>query len=143
MRVLLVDSQQEVRSALRLLLEQDNRVHIVGEAEDVNDIFACVQDTHPNLLLLDWELPGFHRVERMAAVATVRALQSLYPEFKDRRAQRATGGTLRSPGCTCGFICQQRQPPEVLLETLYDVHNRHSPPDLPPHLLVLALWESL
>ena len=80
MRVLLVDDQSEVRSALRLLLEQDQRVRIVGEADDVDDIFACVQETKPNLVLLDWELPGFQRSARAsAATATVRALQALYP----------------------------------------------------------------
>ena len=58
MRVLLVDDQAMVRSALRLLLEQLPDVEILGEAVDATGLLDWVKAAHPDLVLLDWELPG-------------------------------------------------------------------------------------
>ena len=57
-RVLLADDQPKVRSALRLLLEQQPGVSILGEAVDVTGLLDWVKATCPDLVLLDWELPG-------------------------------------------------------------------------------------
>lgn len=58
MRVLLADDQLKVRSALRLLLEQNLDLQIVGEAADATELLRAVADKDPDLVLLDWELPG-------------------------------------------------------------------------------------
>ena len=58
MRVLLADDQREVRSALKLLLEQEPTLSVVGEVSGVEALLAQVEVQHPDLLLLDWELPG-------------------------------------------------------------------------------------
>jgi DNA-binding NarL/FixJ family response regulator len=58
MRVLLADDRRKVRSALRLLLEQGPGLSVVGEVIEAQDLLAQVQVTHPDLVLLDWELPG-------------------------------------------------------------------------------------
>jgi CBS domain-containing protein len=58
MRILLADDQPQVRSALRLLLEYDLKVQIVGEVVYAEDLLARVETTQPEVLLLDWELPG-------------------------------------------------------------------------------------
>ena len=58
MRVLLADDQAKVRSALRLVLEQQPGVHILGEAVDATGLLDWVKTARPDLVLLDWELPG-------------------------------------------------------------------------------------
>jgi DNA-binding NarL/FixJ family response regulator len=58
MHVLLADDQAEVRSALRFLLEQEPGMHVVGEAAEARDVLAQDAATQPDLVLLDWELPG-------------------------------------------------------------------------------------
>lgn len=58
MRVLLADDQVKVRSALRLYLEQDPSIQIVGEAADTTGLLLAVTNKSPDLVLLDWELPG-------------------------------------------------------------------------------------
>ena len=58
MRVLLADDQAKVRSALRLLLEQQPDVEILGEAVDTTGLLGWVEVACPDLVLLDWELPG-------------------------------------------------------------------------------------
>jgi len=58
MRVLLADDQAKVRSALRLLLEHQPEVEVLGEAVDTTGLLDWVKATCPDLVLLDWELPG-------------------------------------------------------------------------------------
>lgn len=58
MRVLLADDQTEVRAALRLLLTQIANLQIVGEAADATAVLQAAAQKQPDLLLLDWELPG-------------------------------------------------------------------------------------
>jgi DNA-binding NarL/FixJ family response regulator len=67
MRVFLADKQAKVRSALRLLLEQEPGLSVVGEAAEAEDLLAQVQRTRPDLVLLDWELPGFRDTNRRTA----------------------------------------------------------------------------
>ena len=58
MRILLADDQMKVRSALLLLLAQINGLQIVGEAADATSVLQTVAQKQPDLVLLDWELPG-------------------------------------------------------------------------------------
>ncbi len=58
MRVLLADDQAKVRSAMRLVLEQDAEVTVLGEAVDATSLLDGVGIVCPDLVLLDWELPG-------------------------------------------------------------------------------------
>lgn len=60
MRVLLADDQPTLRSAVRFLLEQEPDVTIVAEATDVATLRGHTAELHPDLLLLDWELPGLN-----------------------------------------------------------------------------------
>ena len=58
MRVILADDQAKVRSALRLLLEHRPDVEILGEAVDTTGLLDWAKAACPDLVLLDWELPG-------------------------------------------------------------------------------------
>lgn len=66
MRVLLADDEPKVRSALRLLLEQEPDLRVVGEAGDAQSMLDSLSICQPDLLLLDWGLPGFPAVEQIA-----------------------------------------------------------------------------
>ena len=57
MKVLLADDRTEVRSALRLLLEQDSNIEVIGEATKLSDLMAKIEVACPDCILLDWELP--------------------------------------------------------------------------------------
>jgi DNA-binding NarL/FixJ family response regulator len=68
--ILLADDQPQVRSALRLLLEQQPDIHVLGEAVDAQDVLDWPSATCPDAVLLDWELPG---LQGGNALATLRA----------------------------------------------------------------------
>jgi len=56
-RIVLVDDHPVVRSGIRTLLEKVEGFDIVGEASEGVGVAALVADTHPDVLLLDMELP--------------------------------------------------------------------------------------
>jgi DNA-binding NarL/FixJ family response regulator len=58
MRILLADDQKKVRSALRLLLEHEPGLEVVGEAVDSDALLSEIEADRPDVVLLDWELPG-------------------------------------------------------------------------------------
>jgi len=58
MGVFLADDNANVRSALRLVLEQSAAVRVVGEAADACGLWAGLAALAPRVVLLDWELPG-------------------------------------------------------------------------------------
>lgn len=72
-RVLLADDLAAVRSALALLLEQEIDLRVAGQASDAASLLQAVADEPPDVVLLDWELPG------MPADQLVRELRRSHP----------------------------------------------------------------
>jgi DNA-binding NarL/FixJ family response regulator len=68
MRILLADDQQKVRFALRALLQQQPGLEVVGEATDAPDLLARAERSCPDVVLLDWELPGLADVDLLPAL---------------------------------------------------------------------------
>lgn len=62
-RVVLADDAREVRSALRLLLQEEFGAEIVGEVEREGDLAGALAGTHPDLVLLDWESAAVRDLE--------------------------------------------------------------------------------
>lgn len=58
MRVLLADDLLAVRSALALLLEQEVDLQVTGQVSDSSGLLQAVAQDPPDVILLDWELPG-------------------------------------------------------------------------------------
>jgi DNA-binding NarL/FixJ family response regulator len=56
MRILLVDDEKRIRSALKLLFENESEYTVVGEAENANALIAQVIAERPDIILLDWDL---------------------------------------------------------------------------------------
>ena len=58
LRVLIADRADHVRSAVRLVLCQDPAVIVVGESADTESVLSDARDSRPDLVLIEWELPG-------------------------------------------------------------------------------------
>ena len=58
MRILIADDQARIRYGLRVLLEQQPGYTVVAEATDCTRLLQKNATTNPDLVLLDWNLPG-------------------------------------------------------------------------------------
>jgi len=68
MHILLADKQVEVRSALRFLLEQELGMSVVGEVAEASRLLAQAAAAQPDVVLLDWELPGLQATNLLSAL---------------------------------------------------------------------------
>lgn len=71
MRILLADDQPKIRFGLRVLLEQQPGVEVVGEAADGPDLLSQARATSPDLVLLGWELPELEMIGCCSALRKV------------------------------------------------------------------------
>ena len=120
MRVLLADDQPNVRSALRLLLKQELGLSEVGEATDVSDLLSQVETNCPDLVLLDWELPGSKNMGLLASLRTKCPQLFVIVLSGHPMARQAA----LSAGAD-DFV-GKGNPPEVLLATLRDYLRRNN-----------------
>lgn len=67
-RVLLVDDHAVLRAGLRLLLESQPDLKVVGETEDGRVALGLAADLQPDLILLDLTMPGLSGLEVLAGV---------------------------------------------------------------------------
>ena len=58
MRVLLAVAQPDLRLGIELLLDAEPGVTVVGGASETEGALALVATAHPDVMLLDWDLPG-------------------------------------------------------------------------------------
>ncbi len=117
MRVLLADGKPVLRSAMRLLLEQEADVNIVAEVADVEILLAVAEDVRPDLVLLDWELPGLQ--SGTLAPAVFSTLNACCPNVKIivLSGRPEAGRPALAAGASC-FV-SKADPPERLLEALH------------------------
>ncbi len=75
MRVLLADKKAKIRRAVKLLVEQDIGMTVVGETAMAEELHTAIRETRPDLLLLEWELPA------RDPSAAVRAIKAEFPRL--------------------------------------------------------------
>jgi DNA-binding NarL/FixJ family response regulator len=70
-RLLLVDDHEIVREGLRTLLEQEEGLEVVGEAEDGEQALRLMEKLKPDVVLLDVLMPGMGGVETARRAAAL------------------------------------------------------------------------
>jgi len=71
-RLLLVDDHEVVRSGLRMLLDSELDVQIVGEAGTAEEALRAVQELEPDVVLMDIGLPDLSGIEAAARIREIR-----------------------------------------------------------------------
>lgn len=67
-RVLLVDDDALVIAGLRLMLEGDPAIDVVGEADDGDQLVDAVRRSRPDVVLLDIRMPGLDGISALRAL---------------------------------------------------------------------------
>jgi DNA-binding NarL/FixJ family response regulator len=68
-RVALADDDELVRMGLRVLVDREDDLDLVGEAENGRGALDLVRSAHPDVLLLDLKMPGLDGIGVLRAVA--------------------------------------------------------------------------
>jgi DNA-binding NarL/FixJ family response regulator len=113
MRVLLADDQAKVRFALRVLLDRQPGVVVVGEASNARELIDQIAATHPDALLLDWELPGL--AARRAVAALLKSCPGLVVIALSGRSEARREAELAGASA---FV-SKTDPPERLLTVVW------------------------
>jgi DNA-binding NarL/FixJ family response regulator len=139
MRILLADNQAKVRFALKVLLERQADIHVVGEATDADDVLEMAEADCPDVVLLAWELPGMPADELLATLRGMcpnLVVIALSGRLEARRAALCAKAD--------AFV-SKGEPPERLLYTITECTSNlpakapvlkpgqdHPVPDAPP-----------
>jgi DNA-binding NarL/FixJ family response regulator len=109
MNILIGDASPRVRFGLRLLLEQQPGWRVAGEAEEAQALLEEVRCGCPDLVLLDWELPGMPAQELLTVIR--QACPHLWVVFMSGKAE------LRQMALQAGadVFAYKADPPEKLL----------------------------
>jgi DNA-binding NarL/FixJ family response regulator len=119
-RVLLADDQMKVRSALRLLIEQELAFNVVGEAGAADELLRGILKAYPQVVLLDWELPGLpdqHKIDSMRLIDPQLKVIALSGQPEARKQALAEGVDL--------FVSKS-DPADGVLKALYFIHDKVS-----------------
>lgn len=112
MRILIADPQPKVRFALRVLLEHQPGLEVMGEAGDAEGLMDQIKSACPDAVLLGWELSGIplerlmHELREACPQLVVIALSG---RLEAKRAAAALGAD--------AFVSKSN-PPEQLLAAI-------------------------
>lgn len=122
MQILIADDQKEVRSALRLLLEQQAEGCSIYEATNRDCLLSEAGRLNPDIIILDAELPGFvlkkNPEDLKSLQAAIADLRFLCPDA--RLVVLTSRPDLHKPGepCQADILISKADPPEALLRAI-------------------------
>ncbi|MGP5710174.1 response regulator [Brachybacterium alimentarium] len=117
-RVVLVDDQEMVRAGLRLVLESQTGIEIVGEADDGDTAVELVQHLETDVVLMDVRMPRMNGVEatrRICAADGPRVLILTTFDLDEYAYDALQAGA-------SGFLLKET-PTEGIAEAIAHVHN--------------------
>ena len=112
MRVVVADRQASVRYALKVLLLRQKMMEIVGEAQNMASLMEQMLQREPDLILLDWELPG------MKGLSSIAVLRDLNPKLTIIAMSGLPGVRREALAAGVNGFIQKTEPPDRLLDLL-------------------------
>jgi DNA-binding NarL/FixJ family response regulator len=110
-RVVLADDHATVRHGLKLMIDAEPDMTVVGEANDGNEVLREVADLKPDVVVMDISMPG------MNGLAATRVLKQTHPQVVivtlTRHADEAYLQELLRAGVS-GYVLKRSAPTELL-----------------------------
>jgi DNA-binding NarL/FixJ family response regulator len=117
-RIVLADDHPIVRDGLRKLLSLEDDIEVVGEASDGREVVQVVQESNPDVLILDLRMPY------MDGLATLQALQQLERKVKViiLTASEDKNEFVQAMKLGCSGIVLKQTAPELIVKSIRKVH---------------------
>jgi DNA-binding NarL/FixJ family response regulator len=114
MRILLVDDDPRLLKGLRMRLELEPGIAIVGEAADGTAALACLDELAPDIVVTDLEMPG------MDGFALTRLITDRHPACRVIVHSLHDDPTVRKRAIAAGatHFVSKHDGPETLLATI-------------------------
>jgi DNA-binding NarL/FixJ family response regulator len=110
-RILLADDHVTVRHGLKLMIDGESDMKVVGEAGDGHEVLRQVRELKPDVVVMDISMPG------MNGLAATRALRKMQPHVLivtlTRHADDAYLQELLRAG-VAGYVLKRSAPAELL-----------------------------
>jgi two-component system response regulator NreC len=103
-RVVVADDHATIRDALKLLLNGQPDIEIVGEAADGQQAVAAAVDLRPDVLLMDVSMPGLNGLHATSAIRKAAPSVKVLP--LTRHAEESYLGELLRAGAA-GYVLKQ------------------------------------
>ena len=89
LRILIVDDEPLARDTVRLLLEVQDDVEIVGEAKDGSEAVTMIESLKPDLVFLDIQMPGLNGFEVVETIGAENMPIVIFATAYDEYALKA------------------------------------------------------
>ena len=115
-RIFLANENPALRSALALLLETRLQADIVGETQNMENLFSHLRLARPDIVILDSDLPGLPQKNRVAV------LHQKYPGLK----VVILGSPPEAPGrpAQADAYISKSEPPEKMVRVLRGIQSK-------------------
>ncbi len=113
-RVVVADDHPVMRAGIRMMLEAEPDINVVGEAANGLEAFRLAKALNPDVLLLDMEMPGLSGVE-VARKIQAEALPVRILALTAYDDQSYVNGLLRTGAA--GYITKEK-PPSMIVEAV-------------------------
>jgi DNA-binding NarL/FixJ family response regulator len=111
LRILLADDHVTVRQGLKLLIDSEQDMEVVGEAGDGGEAVRLAEELGPDVVVMDISMPG------MNGLAATRALKKIQPDAAivtlTRHGDQAYLQELLRAG-VAGYVLKRSAPTELL-----------------------------
>lgn len=117
LKILLADDQALLRSALRLWLEQQPFIKVVEEVSELSSLLPSLHIALPDILLLDWELPGLGLHSN--SLDLMRSLRAWFPRMQIIALSSHPESQKRALEAGVDAFVSKTAPPDSLLNAFY------------------------
>ena len=159
-RVVLIDDQTLVRQGIRMMLEGDEQITVVGDAATGDQGLSLAATWNPHVVITEMELPGMdgteltRRLRQQQPETEVMVLSSKGKEYFDRAMKAGASGYLLKTTTreqlisAVKAVCQGQSPIDPTLSRLllngfaHPSHAHHLPDLSPREMDILRLIAS-
>ena len=111
LRIMLADDHETVREGLKMIVDAQNDMEVVGFAADGREAVARAQELLPDVLVMDISMP------KLNGLKATEKLKEVYPQVKVLTLSRhADDGYLREllAAGACAYVLKQSAPTELI-----------------------------